>query len=487
MPRLILKEGKAGTRIFPLDRERTTIGRASDCDIRMDRNTVSRHHAVIERKKGGFFIQDLGSTNGTYLNGAIIRERILNDQDIIRIGGVRLIFDEAPSESISLTSDAPLAVLRQMGKAINRIMGEDDILHMVMDMIFRVFRADRGMILLLDGNTGELVPRLVRGKREGEEGVIVSKTLVDHVMKEKLALIVYDTMSDPRFSERQSIIASEVGSVMAVPMLVRDDVIGIIQVDSYVGGKRFSEEELDLLCSMSDYLAIGIEQARLNRRIERETKLRANLERFHSPEVVNKIISEFEERGDIGLDVEEKEASVLFADICDFTSISEELHPAEVTALLNEYFTLMTDIIFEHGGTLDKFIGDAVMALFGVPYSPERHADRAAETAKKMQEATETFRKRSGGAPKLFIRVGIDTGMVVAGNIGSSKRMEYTVLGDAVNTASRLCDICKPGQILIGDRTRKLLTDDSAVTEIGPKKVKGKKKEIIVHELLYAI
>ena len=483
MVRLIIKESPSKNRTYSLDKKKVTIGRSPQCDVHIDQTTISRTHAVIEKKGDLFHIMDLESTNGTYVNGMVTNNTALKNQDVIRIGNVQIIYDENIVEDISVSSDAPLAVLQQVGKAINKIMSEEDLLNLVMDMVFSIFEADRGLIFLVDRNTQELVPRFVKGGKNKGEKIVTSKSLIETVLKNKVGLIVFDTMSDPRFMNQESIIGSNIGSVMAVPMLIRDEVIGLIQVDSKKGGKNFSKEELNLLCSMSDYLAIGIEQARLTELMKKETRIRANLERFHSPAVVNKIVSQLDNQEDIGLEVEEKEASILFADICDFTSMAEKLNPVEVTALLNEYFTLMTDIIFEYGGTLDKYIGDAVMALFGVPYSHDEHADRMVLAAKKMQEKTRQFSENAKPSHKIALKIGINTGRVVAGNMGSQKRMEYTVLGDAVNVAARLCGLCSPGQVLMGNRTRELLREDFNIREVGMREVKGRQQKVHIHEL----
>jgi len=185
MARLILKESKESG-IFELEKAKVTIGRNPDNDIQVDQSTASRYHAVVERRGEEFYICDLGSTNGTYLDDIVISESLLKGDEVIRIGDRHFIFDNSVIESVSIAKDAPLAVLQQVGKAINKIMNENDLLELVMDMIFRIFQADRGAILLINRNSGELLPRLVR-EGEGNRGrVVISKSLMDHVMKEKV-------------------------------------------------------------------------------------------------------------------------------------------------------------------------------------------------------------------------------------------------------------------------------------------------------------
>jgi len=482
MPRLILKKPKDKNLVINLDKAKVTIGRNQDNDVQLDTRLASRYHAAIEKRKNNFFIVDLGSKNGSYVNGIVTKETSLIDDDILRFGDYTFFDKEWSADSVVVSQESPLAVLLHVGKAINKVMMEEDLLNFIMDLLFRLIHADRGMILLIDPTTGELVPRLVKGQEGDEEKITISKTIVDRVLKEKVGLIVKDTVIDPQFKHSESIIASGIQSVMAVPMLIRDKVMGIVQVYSR-GSKRFTKEELDLLCSISDYLAIGVEQARLNKVVKKEAELRAGLERFHSPEIVNMIVANCEEKGDVGLEVEEKEASILFVDICSFTPLAERMSAVDVAVMLNKFFSLMTDTVFEFGGTLDKYIGDCVMALFGVPYSHDEHADRAVLTAVEIRRRMEQFSNEIDPSQRFEIRTGINTGKVVAGNIGSPKRMDYTVLGDTVNIASRLCDICPPSQIMIGERTKELLTKEFPLKELGEKVLKGREKKVNVYQV----
>jgi adenylate cyclase len=178
-------------------------------------------------------------------------------------------------------------------------------------------------------------------------------------------------------------------------------------------------------------------------------------------------------------------ATILFTDIIDFTQLAERISPRETNIILNQYFSTMTDIIFSYDGTLDKYIGDGLMAVFGAPMEREDDAERAILAAKEMKSQLAVMMTEKGGHRKKFdIRIGINTGRVVAGNIGSPKRMDYTVIGDPVNTASRLESIAKPNQILIGEETYRAVKDKFKIRKIGPKKVKGKRADIMVYEII---
>jgi len=180
----------------------------------------------------------------------------------------------------------------------------------------------------------------------------------------------------------------------------------------------------------------------------------------------------------------EKNVTILFTDIVSFTPLSERLAATEVSILLNHYFRRMTDIIFDYNGTLDKYIGDAIMAVFGAPIERENDAERAIMAALEMRKSLFQMMETVEPDRKFDIRLGINSGKVVAGNLGSPKRMDYTVIGDTVNTASRLESIGEPNQILIGENTYQLVKGKFNIREVGEKLVKGKKQAVMIYEVL---
>jgi adenylate cyclase len=182
-----------------------------------------------------------------------------------------------------------------------------------------------------------------------------------------------------------------------------------------------------------------------------------------------------------------REMTVLFSDIRGFTTFSEQGQPEEIVATLNEYFTRMVELVFEHKGTLDKFVGDMVMALYGAPLDDPQHADHAVETAVRMVEELGKLnaRWRAAGGPELDIGIGINTGPMIAGNIGSQAIMSYTVIGDAVNLGARLESLNKQygTRIIISDATRQALTGRYECRALGDVVVKGKSKPVAIFEV----
>ncbi|MBW1998870.1 MAG: adenylate/guanylate cyclase domain-containing protein [Deltaproteobacteria bacterium] len=231
-------------------------------------------------------------------------------------------------------------------------------------------------------------------------------------------------------------------------------------------------------------MAMVIEQANLNEKIRRETEVRNRLERFHSPEVVDLIINSGAESEETLLAPREKKATILFTDIVNFTPIAERFSPAEVSSLLNKHFTEMTDIIFRHNGTLDKYIGDAIMAVFGAPIERKDDAERAVMAALEMRRALFQMMEGLEEDKRFDMRLGLNSGRVMAGNLGSPERMDYTVIGDVVNTAARIESIARPNQILIGHPTYELVKGKFKIREAGRRFVKGKKEAIRVYEVL---
>ncbi len=216
--------------------------------------------------------------------------------------------------------------------------------------------------------------------------------------------------------------------------------------------------------------------------ITQEKRVRTTMARYMSQEVVEQLL----EGGEGRLMGETQRVTILFADVRDFTTMSEALGARETVSVLNEYFEVMVDIIFRYEGILDKYIGDAIMALFGAPFEGERDAENALQTANQMLVALRELNQRyvAEGRHALTIGIGIGTGEVAAGSIGSSKRMEYTVIGDSVNLAARLESANKfyGTSLLLSQQTVEDLKDEHLLREIDLLRVKGKQRPVSVYE-----
>ncbi len=272
----------------------------------------------------------------------------------------------------------------------------------------------------------------------------------------RAAVLTVDAAADPRFTG-QSVLRQRVRSALCAPLLAADGTpLGAVYVDSGDPARAFREEDLDFLTAFAGVAAAALENARLGERLRREAVARENFSRYFAPPVAMRIAE-----GDVPARPggERRTVAVLFADLRGFTPLAARLGPDEVAATLSEFLSAMVDCVFRHGGTLDKFIGDCVMAQWGAPEGAPDDADRALRAALDMHVALDALnvRRAAAGRPRLAMGVGLSYGEVFAGNIGSERRLEFTVIGDAVNHASRLCDAAGPGELLVSDVLRAAL------------------------------
>ncbi|MEJ2725897.1 MAG: adenylate/guanylate cyclase domain-containing protein, partial [Deltaproteobacteria bacterium] len=384
-------------------------------------------------------------------------------------------------------SNKILYVLYQISRKLNTVPDFGALLNTIMDSIFQVIDADHGLVALLGDQPEQLIPKVVRYRtpqKNSSRELRISRTILNQVIHEKASVLTSNAMEDARFQGAKSIFVQNIRSVMCVPLWRKDDVIGIIQLDSFRLTNQFTKADLDLLTTISNQMAMVIEQANLNEKIRWEMMARQRLERFHSPEVVDLIINRQEVDEETLMAADEKMVTVLFTDIVNFTPFSERLSPGEVSLQLNQYFGKMTDIVFKYNGTLDKYIGDAIMAVFGAPIEREDDAQRAIQAALDMRRAAFEMMEQNEPNRQFSVRLGINTGKAVAGNLGSPRRMEYSVIGDTVNTASRIQSIAEPNQILIGEKTYDMVKGRFNIIKIGKKSVKGKRKAVTVYEVL---
>ncbi len=385
-------------------------------------------------------------------------------------------------------SNKVLFVLYEISRQLNSIQDFRELLQKIMDLIFMVIDADYGYLILTgDEEVNELIPVVVKCKDdqiEDKKELKASRTIINQVIHDKVALLTSNAMTDSRLEHGKSLILQKIRSAICVPLWKKDKIMGVIQLDSVRFDNQFTQDDLQLLKAISSQMAMIIEQASLNEQIREEERLRSRLERFHSPQVIEMIIKGDQETKDNIMEPKDLTATILFTDIIGFTRLAEQMPPREINMILNQYFSRMTDIIFKYDGTLDKFIGDGLMAVFGAPMEKEGDSERAILAAQEMRRALAEMRNQAGEERKINIRIGINTGRVVAGNIGSHKRMEYTVIGDPVNIASRLESIAQPNQILIGEETYRHVKDKFNIKKFGPRKVKGKSAEVMVYEVL---
>jgi adenylate cyclase len=533
MARLVITDPEGQTQIFEQSEPTVSIGRAETNDLVLNHPSVSRHHARISTLPGDTtLLIDLGSLNGTIVNGQPVQEHRLANQDRITLGMYELRFEtvseealhvEAGSSGVSDVSrlispanlntalrmkaeaGAPpskpsknrlqeleqennlLKLLLGVGKTLSSVLTPEQVMRRVMELVFQMESVERGFVMLVDEKKG-FRPAVLLYKDEklrgDPRGVVLSRAMIERVTKERLPLLIHDAAADERFASSESLRLSGIRSAMCAPLIYKDKVFGLFYVDCLTKPWAFSKDELNVFSVIAAEAAISFDNARSHEELSRRVIERQALERFLSSAIVERILSNPDQ---VHLGGENQTATILFADIRGFTRMSEKMQPQEVVELLNEYFTLMTDLIFENGGTLDKYLGDGIMALFGAPIAKTDDAVRAVKTAIEMQQALARLNTswEARGRRSWTMGLGVNTGPVTAGNIGSAKRMDYTVIGDAVNLSSRLCANAAGAQILISDSTFQQLDGSFPARRLDPIRVKGKETQIEVYEILW--
>ncbi len=391
----------------------------------------------------------------------------------------------APAQAID---GIALRLVFKVTEALQSTDSMDDFLREMCEQLSQAARA-KGVTVLLPDEHGVLMPRVMKQRRVDEK-IQLSRTVIDYVVHNQAALTTEDASADERFSRGESVLRFDLKAVLCVPLIRRahgDVPSGVIGVVYLTRDLPFTNTERDLVAALGHLIAMGLERTRLREEFAAAERTRRSLERFHAPDVVRRLMMESSQgvHRD-GLFLEPLMATVLFCDLAGFTTFCEQHEPEEVGTLLNSYLGTMTETVFAHGGTVDKFIGDAVMCIFGAPFSSADDALRGVRCAIDMRRSFRAL-VRSGAvgddARHLDVHIGVNTGKVVAGTVGSPRRMEYTALGDTVNIAARLEGVAKKGQIVIGPATAALVQNEIGLVAMGAVTLKGKGQGVQVYQV----
>ena len=492
-----------------------TIGRAPDNAVVLDDPRASRYHAHINQAENGTFMivdgavvngQLRRSANKVFINGEPRFEQQLKNGDRITIGASTLRFEQPAEERTTDVryDDKPLghtqllisandvmstvlrskeevaptaqrdkvlealqrkanilSALYEMSKTLGSVFDLNAIFDKATDIIFRSTPADRVVALIAEGEGNEdanLTPIAMRARDNKLEAharkLSIGRTITRKVMRDRVALLSQDAASDEQFAGVDSIVSQGVRSTICAPLVAETRVHGALYADRLDPFAAFKPDDLELISAVAAQTAIAVENARAHERLAREEVARANYSRFLPEYVVKQML---ENPDSFKLGGVSQVITILFADIRGFTRISEHAPPEKIVNLLNRYFSAMTDIIFAHGGTLDKYLGDGLMALFGAPTATQDDASNALNAAVAMQRRMLGINRelRDEGFPEIGVGMGLHTGEVIVGYIGSDRRSEYTAIGDPVNTSSRLESNARGGEILISDATAK--------------------------------
>lgn len=509
-----------GTRDITL-LEYNRIGRQPGNEIQVLDRIVSKEHAIIFKKDDKFHIRDLNSLNGTYIRNERISEVVLQHLDTIMLGSTKIIFyedeaeskiqpnvkvgDEAAESYIHSRFDASaqdrfisesnlqdinalrqdyekLRVAYEIQKSIGSEMDMDRLLNKIINEAFNHLKADRGAILLIDDD-GVLRPKAIKTNKQETEEIRLSSTIINSVISQKVAILSSDAMVDSRFQTSKSIMMEGIRSSMAVPIMRYGELLGMMYLDSRVATGAFTERDLQIFSAISAQTATFLTNIQMAKKLEQEAITREKFSRLLSPKLVDQLVSGklAVQRGGSTADT-----TILFADIRGFTPMTESRAPDEVVDILNDYFERMVEIIFKHEGTLDKFIGDEIMVIWGAPVAQSDHAVQAVLTAWEMQKELEMMNseRMAVGLFPIKVGIGICSGQVIAGYMGSTKKMEYTVIGDTVNVASRLCDTAGPMEIIIAESTYNLTLNYIVTEPLKPIRIKGKSEVMKVYNVI---
>lgn len=516
MAKLIVMSGE-GRQEFELAAF-NSIGRHPDNTIQVLDRIISKEHARIQRGPDGrFVLRDLGSLNGTFLRGERVDERVLADGDELVMGSTRVVFVDQPrvEDALQRVTIAPglteshirgrihaasgdfiperqisddtvlrrdyekLRIGHELARAVGNELDLDRLLPKILDKAFELVAADRGVILLRD-SAGMLVPRYVKTRSgKSDPNIVLSRTVIAEVEATKAAVLSSDATMDARFSGAHSIIMQGIRSTMTLPLLHADDLLGIMHLDSVLTSGSFTEKDLQVCTGMAAQAAMSIQNARLAIRIEHEAQTRAQISRLIPASVVEQVI-----KGELTIEKGGRlsEVTMLFSDIRGFTTMSDGRPAQEIVNTLNEYFEVMVEVLFQHSGTLDKFVGDEIIALFGAPIALEDAPFKAVACGLAMLHALEDLNRTRAAENQAPIRIGIgiNTGNVITGAIGSNRALQYTAIGDAMNVASRLVNVASQGEVIISESTYRAVAGRVEATALPPLRVKGKADQLKV-------
>lgn len=399
----------------------------------------------------------------------------------------------SPSEIKELRRKAQiLEMLYEMSKSLGSIFDLKEIFVRATDLIFRGTPSDRVVALLadetLDGKILDysLFPIAVKARDENlekaTEKLTISRTITQKVMREKIALLSQDAKTDAQFLGADSIVSQGVRSTICAPLITESNVHGVVYADRLDPFAAFTPDDLELISAVAAQTAMAVETIKAHKRLAREEVARANYSRFMPEYVVKQLL---EKPDSFRLGGVNQKITVLFADIRGFTALSEKENPEKVVGLLNKYFTAMSEIIFAYGGTLDKYIGDGLMAIFGAPNASPEDSKNALKTAVAMQKRLKTLNDEltAEGFSRIEAGIGLHTGIATIGYVGSEQRSEYTAIGDTVNLAARLEQNAQGGQILISDATAAECENLATLISHEPLTVKNRLQPVTLFEV----
>jgi Adenylate cyclase, family 3 (some proteins contain HAMP domain) len=465
------------------------IGRAKeglkiDLDLGSDRH-VSRPHARIWTEQGQCWIEDLNSRRGTKVNDHEIKGKgktPLQSGDVISVGETTLRFESSAGQDVDLNSttlppaavdaepDLEVAVtldaratprfsnkagdketavhldlLYQMPLQFAQEPSLDRLLNIIVEQsVNAITGATRGALVLKDRTNQKL---LLKAHVASDEPAI-SETLANRAMTEGKGFI---WERDESIEIPQSMARHQVQTGMYAPLIWQNKALGVLCVDNPQRPSAFKKDDLRLLVAIAHYAAMTVANHYAQEDLRRHSDFTNRLLCSRFPPRLRTKLMELTSTGALPMGTQQSLVTVLISDIRGFTELSAQIGPQRMSDMLNEYFPPLIEVIFDHNGTIERFVGDAIFAVFGSPEPDDKQQENALRAALAMQEVVNRLNaaRRARGTPTCGLGIGIDCGEVLHGFIGNADRIEFTVLGNAANFASRYCNGAKPGEILI--------------------------------------
>ncbi len=469
---------------------RNTIGRSPENDISLTESSASRMHAELQYHPAvnALFLRDLESTNGTYVN----RERVsgtfsLQSGDTFRIGEhvftvtynnpeERPVLPQTRIGTKQLNRDAVLealdhhaVLLFQVAQELNTVWDIDTALQEVSEALKKALGADRCQVILS-----------YQFDSLNELGFPTSIALM--AIDQRQAIVVPEMPPDAEQRFGKSTFLLRVRSIMCVPIISGDEMLGLIYTyKTDPQARPFNDTDLQLAVAISHQASLTIQRMLLLERYQKEQEARVLLQRFLSPPEAESLLKDYVGGQSLPGLVEQR-LTVLVIDIVDSTGLAERVGAPKFGEMLSRWYEEMMAIIFRHNGVLDKYIGDGLMAVFGMNHDlPAPEAD-AIRTGFSMLKSIETLNE--GNPEPITVGIAVNSGMVVAGYVGTAERVEFTVLGDAVNVSFRLEPLARPNRLVVGPGTAAAVAGLFDMQRVGAVELKGRSKPVQAHEVL---
>lgn len=466
-----------------------SIGRRQDNDVVISDEAASRQHAQLhlDETTNSVTIRDLGSRNGTFINRRRLTENHdfkLNPNDVVRIGlfEILVVLQATAEEELAASGFQPFSrelllesfdnhavILYEVIQQLNNIMDVDVALKEVSRLLQLTLGADKCQVIL-----AEDFDRL--------SDLGFPRTMAQTAIEQRSAVLLPSKEPESRQLLSDSARMLHVHTALCVPVVSANKTIALIYIYKTRSDTRhFGQRDMQLAVAVGHLAALTIERVSLMERVKEENRVRQLLQRFVAPAEAEFLLRNYLTTGSLP-SLTEQRCTVLFADIAGSIGMAERLGAKKFGELLERYYQDVTDIIFQFGGLLDKYLGDGVMAVFGMTGArsePEIHAVTAGLEILQLLKA-----RYQSGESLIDVGIGINTGNVVAGYVSTKERVELTVLGDTVNVASGLQSLARPNRVLIGPETYAEVKSAFTIKDLGETIIKDRSQPIAAHEVL---